>query len=328
MASSTPSVFDNLDIVLAAPDSPVLRPSIAPSTCGKRSATDAELESSELEDEDLNTTSSPSASGGTNKNLILVARKVSTQKKLRNDQALEMEDFIASTLTVQNTLLYGEVLAMRNKLNNILNNPPPFQVSDDLVKNIASYSGGVFFSSKLSAYKGAVPLNHVLDILKCFRFDLPQDIEHNRADWQKVIAEMQEALTQLCSSVKKELKTSVNQADPKKHIGIFELTDKILSKTDVKITIPIMSRTAVMRAVFLEQPGDNAFKHFLVKDREAHGSDAQGSAEPERLSEDVVDTLQRDIDESIEATNPFIQAALQDRAVNPSGTPASASGKP
>lgn len=107
--------------------------------------------------------------------------------------------------------------------------------------NIFSYADGVFFSAKLSAYKGTVPLNHLLvsfqlhictcvlltalcyqDIIKRLRFDLPANIEHNRADWKKVTAVAQEALTQIRGSVKKEVRADSYSPEFCSAVLIFE----------------------------------------------------------------------------------------------------------
>ena len=88
--------------------------------------------------------------------------------------------------------------------------------------NINNYGLAVMLSVNISAYKGGVPRNHVLvcilfffhddvtfsfkrpqDILKRYRFDLPEGIEHDYANWEKISTYVSYALTQNRSKVKK-----------------------------------------------------------------------------------------------------------------------------
>jgi hypothetical protein len=44
-------------------------------------------------------------------------------------------------------------------------------------------------------------------ILKKYRFDIPPGLEHNQADWAKVISAVQDALTQKRSKIKKAVRS-------------------------------------------------------------------------------------------------------------------------
>ncbi|KAJ7480286.1 hypothetical protein B0H11DRAFT_2233408 [Mycena galericulata] len=77
---------------------------------------------------------------------------------------------------------YAQNLHVENLINKIVVATPPWQVSDDLNKNIYSYAAAILLSVKLSAYKGSIPKNILFAILKKHRFDLPSGIEHNPAN--------------------------------------------------------------------------------------------------------------------------------------------------
>ncbi|KAI0368157.1 hypothetical protein BV20DRAFT_969451 [Pilatotrama ljubarskyi] len=338
--------WDTLDEVLDAPSSPVPRSTLAaaPRHRGqKRSATEAGLPSDNEDDEPSTSspfTPSPALRHGTtsaNRNLVAVARRLGGQKKLRSEQMRELEDFAADSLSAQNIKLFGQMLALENKLDKIIVAQPPFQVMKDseLWINLVAYSQAVFFSSKLAAYKGPTALNHVLDIVKRMRFGIPRGLEHNSASWDKVVHAVQGILTQIRGAVKKEFKKGADLADHKMRPNIFKLTEKLLSKTSCRITIPVMARIALMRTVYYQEPGDDfwdrvdshlqrvlrkgdtpekltrAFKLILDKDRKDHGG-GDGFVEPE-VDDFVTDDVQRSVDEGIERAAKRAAAASDDR---------------
>jgi len=78
----------------------------------------------------------------------------------------------------------------------------------------------IMLSVQISAYKGDIPCNHALvciellactlttdlclqNILKRYWFNLPPGLEHDHANWEKVIGQVGYALTQACARVKK-----------------------------------------------------------------------------------------------------------------------------
>lgn len=89
--------------------------------------------------------------------------------------------------------------------------------------NIYGYGAAVLLSVNLTAYRGNTPKNIIYvrtlssllcpaakicikAILKKHRFDLPAGIEHNPANWAKVMKAVQDALTQLRSKFKKSVR--------------------------------------------------------------------------------------------------------------------------
>ncbi|KAJ7328067.1 hypothetical protein DFH08DRAFT_709945, partial [Mycena albidolilacea] len=185
--------------------------------------------------------------------------------------------------------------------------------------NIDHSAAAVLLSSKIRTYKGTTPTNIVVEILKKYRFDLPAGIEHNPADFSKVIGAIQEALTQKRSKFKK---LSVENAPKANQLNIFQLTTAFVDGTRCSVSVPVCARVALMRKVYLKEPGKRfwdavdedlakirkkaggdsqkiirAFRHILEKDQESHGvTDYDLRAEDE-----TVDGYQQEIDEVIDA---------------------------
>ncbi|KAI9068296.1 hypothetical protein FKP32DRAFT_1672328 [Trametes sanguinea] len=305
----------------------------------KRRAVDAQLPSEDEGDEPSSpspaatsaafTPASTNRPGVVNRNLLAAARQIGARRKLRTDQARELEDFAGATLSTQVIKIYAHLLSIDNQLNKLVSSAPPFEVSKDseLYVNLVPYGNSVFFSSKLAVYKGTVALNHLLDIVKQRRFGIPQGLEYNKASWNKVIAAAQNIFTQIRGSVKKEIKKSVKSNNRLQQTNIFDLTERILRGTGCKMTVPLMARIVLMRNVFLKEPGDDfwdaiderlqilqrkcdtpekltrAFKLLLDKDRQEHGGEFD---EPD-IDEFVTDGVQLDVDEGI--TRAMIQRA-------------------
>ncbi|KAJ6597905.1 hypothetical protein B0H10DRAFT_1826742, partial [Mycena sp. CBHHK59/15] len=124
--------------------------------------------------------------------------------------------------------------ALHNRLDAFETGKPPFAVSDDTETNIYFYAAAILLSTKLSAYKGSVAKNILLDLLKVNRFDLPPNIERNPAHYAKLVATVQEALTQLRSKIK----MVVGQPAPsaREHQNIFDLTTHLVQGTKCAVT--------------------------------------------------------------------------------------------
>ncbi|KAJ7773756.1 hypothetical protein B0H14DRAFT_2632137 [Mycena olivaceomarginata] len=120
---------------------------------------------------------------------------------------------------------------------------PPWLVSDELAKNIYSYSAAVLLSTKLAAYKGNIPKNIVFAVLKKHRFDLPPGIEHNPADWGKVKIAVEAIGASLM--VNRKDKTHAPKFQQK---SIFELTTLIVENTKCEVNVLLLcARVAFMR---------------------------------------------------------------------------------
>ncbi|KAJ7768676.1 hypothetical protein DFH07DRAFT_769223 [Mycena maculata] len=212
--------------------------------------------------------------------------------------------------------------ALHNRLDAFEAGKPPFAVSDDTETNIYFYAAAIL----LSTYKGSVAKNILLDIIKINRFDLPSNIECNPADYAKLVAVVQDALTQLRSKIKKALTASfkVNKkpaASACEHQNIFYLTTHLVQGTKCAVTPKLCARVALMRQVYIEDSGpkfwdsldadlrkirnragrnvcklNKAFEMVLSTDRTTHGVDNCS------IPTQAVDKLQREVDDTISAS--------------------------
>ncbi|KAJ6615973.1 hypothetical protein B0H10DRAFT_1737180, partial [Mycena sp. CBHHK59/15] len=136
--------------------------------------------------------------------------------------------------------LLVNLMVVENQIAKIVTATAPYQVLASLEKNIQNYAAAVLLSSKISTYKGAAPQTSSLyEILLKHRFDLPAGIEHNPADFSKVIACAQEALTQKRSKFKKAVR------DLFFYQNIFELVHAFVDGTKCSVT----------HKVYLKDPG-------------------------------------------------------------------------
>ncbi|KAF8217931.1 hypothetical protein K438DRAFT_1556985, partial [Mycena galopus ATCC 62051] len=104
-----------------------------------------------------------------------------------------------------------------------------------LQTNIYHYAAAILLSTKLSAYKGSSAKNILLgDLLKINCFDLLPNIKRNPADYAKLVAVIREALTQMCSKIKKGVHAPAPSA--REHQNIFELTTHLIHGTKCAIT--------------------------------------------------------------------------------------------
>ncbi|KAJ7870047.1 hypothetical protein B0H14DRAFT_2186876, partial [Mycena olivaceomarginata] len=132
--------------------------------------------------------------------------------------------------------------------------------------NIRKYAPAVLLSSKFNVYKGDGITQILTDIIKRHRFDLPPGVEHVPADWAKVLAIVQDALTQTRSKVKKEVNEL--RAPLAQHKNIYQLAQAIVKGT----------QCSVNRAVYLEHPGGKFWDEMdkrLARIRRMGGNDAK-----------------------------------------------------
>ncbi|KAJ6629916.1 hypothetical protein B0H10DRAFT_1775444, partial [Mycena sp. CBHHK59/15] len=224
--------------------------------------------------------------------------------------------------------LLVHLMVVENQIEKIITATAPYQVTADIDKNIQNYAAAVLLSSKIRTYKGSTPTNILLEILKKHRFDLPAGIEHNPADFSKVIVAVQDALTQKRSKFKKliiySLKPhdtrSVENAAAADQLNIFQLAQAFVDGTRCSVNVPLCARVAMMRKVYLKEPGQKfwdkvdtnlaairkqangdskkiakAFRHILAADQDRHGS------KDYELNDEYVDGFQQEVDDVIDA---------------------------
>ncbi|KIJ89892.1 hypothetical protein K443DRAFT_15720 [Laccaria amethystina LaAM-08-1] len=136
--------------------------------------------------------------------------------------------------------LFVCLLSVKNKIDTFRSAAPPYQVLDGLKTNINNYSIAVLLSVNISAYKGDIPCNHILNILKRYRFDMPPGIEHDYANWEKITTAVSYSLTQTHARVKKLVQDSIVQ-----DTNVFALVQVIVHGTPCWPTVQLCSRWAV-----------------------------------------------------------------------------------
>ncbi|KAK1220498.1 hypothetical protein PQX77_016733 [Marasmius sp. AFHP31] len=274
--------FAYLTAAMNTPSSPI-QPSPGPSR--KRKRTDGDNSDSDQDEDEV---IQANADIGYTRNIMEKAVRYATKKKLRPEQLPEIEKFVRESEAVQRAKLYVEAIAIQNMVENIVTAQPPYTVSKDLKTNIDAYAWGVLLLTSLHTYKGAVPKDHLTDILKKLRFDLPLGIENNAANWGKVITQVESALTQVRSSIKKALCNSITQSlkkngkteydriPPSKAQNIYDLTQHLVSKTQLMASAPLCARIALMHAIWIADPSDhfwNSLDAQLVKLYQAADND-------------------------------------------------------
>ncbi|KAH9912371.1 uncharacterized protein B0H18DRAFT_878163, partial [Fomitopsis serialis] len=228
--------------------------------------------------------------------------------------------------------LYSQGLQLEKKLDSIMMSMPPWSPSKELQTNISHYAVAVMLSSKISAYKGQTPVNHVLDIIRILRFDIPTGIERNAANWKKIVKAVSDAFTAIRAAFKKLLRLSTIGITPSNHQTIYKLTMVLIKNTKCEASVPLCARVALMRAVYMvrenrgphfwdriddelaalrkkaagnERKWIKGLRHVLDKDRKKHGQDDH---EVDDL-EDEVDELQQEVDDILEGRSHAISNA-------------------
>lgn len=293
---------------------------------GKRTrpAGDPEDGNDTEQDEDLSPPVQPSSATSSFGNVTAAALRYASKKKLRPEQRDEVEALLLDTALGRQAKLFICVLSLENKVDAFRSASPAFQLSEELKTNISNYGVAVMLSVNISAYKGDIPRNHVLDIIKRYRFDLPPGIEHDYASWEKISQAVSYFLTQSRARVKKLVKESI-----KSNTNIFALAQLIVHGTPCRPTVQLCARVALMRAVHVEcaggekywnlidarlefirsraqtpgTPGTSAskvaraFNQILKEDRATYGT-----AEDYEIADTVVDEWQQRVDDVVGGT--------------------------
>jgi hypothetical protein len=191
-------------------------------------------------------------------NITGTTLRYATYKKLRAEQRDELEAFLQESALGRQAKLFVCLLSVENKIDTFRSAAPPYQVSDGLKTNINNYSVAVLLSVNISAYKGDIPRNHILNILKRYRFDMPPGIEHDYANWEKITTAVSYSLTQTRARVKKLVRDSIVQ-----DTNVFALAQVIVHGTPCRPTVQLCSRVALMRAVHQECKGSEKYWNLI-----------------------------------------------------------------
>ncbi|KAJ7093591.1 hypothetical protein C8R44DRAFT_749955 [Mycena epipterygia] len=219
-----------------------------------------------------------------NQNTTSALQRYSEKKRLRVDQTTEVTFLLHFPLlqgpppAFRHAKILTNIFQVSNQFAAFVVAQPGFEVASRLEKNISNYAAAILLSRKISAYKGSIPINTLLNILKKFRFDLPAGIENNPADYAKVVAAIQEAFTQLRAKFKKALcaslkanKTDKTIAPGPEHQNIFKLTQIFVDGTQCTATIELCARVALMCIYLIRESGprfEDKIQRFLHSRRE------------------------------------------------------------
>ncbi|KAJ7820594.1 hypothetical protein B0H14DRAFT_3472242 [Mycena olivaceomarginata] len=165
--------------------------------------THAAIDGSTSDNEDESTGGLPALDLATNQNAVSTHQRYTEKKRLRMDQASEVTLLLKDPPAFRYAKLLANIFHVSNQLSAIVTAQAPFEVNSHLEKNIANYAAAILLSTKISAYKGSIPTNILLNMLKKHRFDLPAGIENNPADYGKVVSASQDAFTQFRAKCKK-----------------------------------------------------------------------------------------------------------------------------
>ncbi|KAJ6542997.1 hypothetical protein B0H19DRAFT_1077018 [Mycena capillaripes] len=268
------------------------------------------------------------ASVTNNQNIVAATKLYANKKRLRGDQATELEQFANDPPSLREVKLLANLFVVSNELGKLVTSQPSYEVSADLNANIVKYAPAVLLSSKTTTYKGDAATDSMLVVLKKFRFDIPAGLEHYPADWAKIVGASQYALTQRRSKIKKVIRTSLKPnkdgvySSDAEHQNIYDLTQAIIKDTQCSVSVELCARIALMRKVYLKHPGNNfwdklddrlakirsvangdpkkiirAFRQTLTEDQDKHG------AKNYVLDENAVDGFQQQVDELIDVSS-------------------------
>ncbi|KAJ7198151.1 hypothetical protein GGX14DRAFT_573706 [Mycena pura] len=290
-------------------------------------------------------------SGPATQNAVNAVRAFTKKQKLRGEQLTQVDAFLNDTPTVREGKLFTLLLGLQNDVANIIVAAPAFSVSPELQTNIRSYALAVMLSPKLAQYRGDLPVQHVINILKKHRFDMPPGIENNPADMQKITAAVQYAFTQDRSSLKKKLFASVrvsqvNEAGVKvavdlpseKHQNLFALAQAFVDGTKCRITNSLCGRIALMRDVYLqnsttsfwtsldealsimrtaangnEEACDAMFEDLIIADKALHGA--------VDIVYQATNSIQQEVDDLIVAGRGQEEPGLMNPPINSTAEP-------
>ncbi|KAF8151416.1 hypothetical protein B0H34DRAFT_664923, partial [Crassisporium funariophilum] len=131
----------------------------------------------------------------------------------------------------RDVVLFLNQCVLINKLNQILLATPKFSISNALQENINSYNHAVLLSTKLSAYKGVTPGDHVLNILVKNNLHIPDNLAKDQHASNLLKNAVKEALTQKGALIKKNVKTSIKSKQ-----SIYQLAAASVSGTRCTVT--------------------------------------------------------------------------------------------
>ncbi|PPQ75138.1 hypothetical protein CVT24_010100 [Panaeolus cyanescens] len=184
------------------------------------------------------------------------ARKMAIARKLTPYQRELVDDYIKMPQLSRSISLFIQQCEILNKLEAVVTNSATFVVSSALMENIKAYVTAVLLSSKLAAYKGNTPRDHVMTLVRREGLHLPENYENDASIVRTISNAVSEELTQSRARVKKELKASITD-----HQTIYDLANSLTHNTKCVVTPALCARLAFLpqRAMYVKDSSPNGF---------------------------------------------------------------------
>ncbi|TFK20013.1 hypothetical protein FA15DRAFT_600427 [Coprinopsis marcescibilis] len=178
-------------------------------------------------------------------NATLQAHHVASCSNLSPYASKELEDFVGERKINREMLLMAKLLAIQAKVTLVIAPPGIYELRKPLLDNITSYVLAVLLSPKLSTYKGAIPGESVMSVLKRLNVNVPANLNTDHHVYNTIKTAVSSELTQCRSKIKKAVSHSscpLNGSDQ----AIWSLADSLTDDTQCSITIALCARLALL----------------------------------------------------------------------------------
>ncbi|TFK18463.1 hypothetical protein FA15DRAFT_709847 [Coprinopsis marcescibilis] len=229
----------------------------------------------------------------------LQARRLANRYSL-GPYSQELETFAGVADDSTHSLhLFARLLVIEQKLANFSTASGSFVVDKALMDNIKSYLIAVLLSPKLGSYKGGLPQDWVLAVIKTLKVNVPANMDSDRHIFKIIKEAVSNELTQARSKIKKAIALSRSSKQ-----SIYQLANTLIENTQCSVIIPLCARLAVLRKVYAEpakadkEKVQQAFARMLCQDRQIYRAASQQVSQAE-----VTSTWQASIDNAVAAEN-------------------------
>ncbi|TFK17649.1 hypothetical protein FA15DRAFT_604644 [Coprinopsis marcescibilis] len=270
-------------------------------------------------------------------NATLQACRVASRLNLSPYASKELEDFVGERQINREMLLMAKLLAIQAKVTLVIAPPGIYELRKPLLDNITSYVLAVLLSPKLSTYKGAIPGESVMSVLKRLNVNVLANLNTDRHVYNAIKTAVSSELTQCRSKIKKAI-----AASRKSDQAIWSLANSLTDNTQCSVTVALCACLALLRKIHAEptnegnkfwdhvnkrlelmrtmSKGDSdtlqcAFARILDKDRKAYG-DAANTPTPVYIP----NTVQTTVDNLLKEHEPSTPSPESFTATTDQGT--------
>ncbi|KAF9053467.1 hypothetical protein BJ165DRAFT_1338938 [Panaeolus papilionaceus] len=169
------------------------------------------------------------------------ARRMAVLRKLTPYQRDLVDEYVKLEPLSRSISLFVQQCDILNKLEAIVTSSREFVVSEPLLENIKAYVVSVLLSSKLSSYRGIVPRDHVMALVRREGLHLPENYENDTSIVRVISNAVSEELTQCRSRIKKEIKASITNS-----VTIYDFASSLTHHTRCVVTPALCARLAFL----------------------------------------------------------------------------------